>query len=176
MTLLDSSELTLDYQRRIFAFIQNNPGLHLRGIERDLGINIGTLRHHLRYLEKMNLITSMLDNNQKLYYVKGRLGPHDKEISSLLQQKRFRDIILSIILKPGITPSELSQNLHLKASTLSKYMKILEQKKVISHVKVVRKKRFTIIDEKRVMELLLTYKRSYWDTFVDNMLRIYFER
>ncbi len=118
----------------------------------------------------------MTDNNLKTYYVKGKLGALDKEISSLLQQKRFRDIILSIILQPGITPTELSDKLALKSPTLSKYIRILEEKGIIRHEKVVREKRFTVVDEKRVMELLLTYKKSFWDSFVDNMLRIYFER
>jgi len=123
---LDSSKLTLEYQRRIFTFIQSNPGLHLRGIERGLDINMGTLRHHLRFLEKSQLITSTTDGNLKTYYIKGTLGPQDREISSLLQQKRFRDIILTIVLHPEITPSSLSKQLELKSSTLSKYMKVLE--------------------------------------------------
>lgn len=176
MKHLDSSELTLEYQRRIFSFIQSNPGLHLRGIERGLDINIGTLRHHLRFLEKVQLITHTTDGNLKTYYIKGKLGPQDKEISSLLQQKRFRDIILSIVLHPEITPSSLSKQLDLKPSTLSKYIKVLEDKNVIQHEKVVREKHYTVCDEKKIMKLLLTYKKSFWDSFVDNMLRIYFER
>lgn len=169
-------ELSLEYQRKIFNFIQNNPGLHLRRIERDLAINIGTLRHHLRYLEKNHLITSKMDNNLKIYYASGKMGKQDKEISSILQQKRFRDIILTIILKPGITPTNLSEELLLKLPTLSKYLKILEDRDLIIHEKVVREKHYFVRDEGRIMELLLTYKKSFWDSFVDNMLRIYFER
>ena len=168
--------MNLGYQRKIYHFILNNPGVHLRRMSRDLDINIGTLRYHLRYLEKKRIITSKIDNNLKTYYIAGKLGVKDKVISSLLQQKRFRDIILSIILSPGTTPNKISEKLMLKSSTLSKYIRILEDREIIYHEKIVREKRYYVYNEKEIMELLLTYKQSFWDSFVDNMLRIYFEK
>jgi len=39
-----------------------------------------------------------------------------------------------------------------------------------------REKRYCVSDEKSIMELLLTYKKSFWDSLVDNVLEIYFER
>jgi len=137
---------------------------------------MGTLRHHLRYLEKKHLVIGELDSNQKTYFIVGKLGRKDKVISSLLQQKRFRDIILTIILVPDITPKEISERLKLKASTLSKYIRILEDRDIIEHEKVIREKHYRVKNEQDILELLLTYKKSFWDSFVDNMLRIYFER
>ena len=116
------------------------------------------------------------DRNLKIYFVVGKLGIKDRNISPLLQQKRFRDIILIIIINPGLTHSEISNNLSIKPSTLSKYFNVLENRSIISHEKIGREKRYYIIDEKRIMELLLTYKKSFWDSFVDNVLEIYFER
>lgn len=174
--VLLEEDLPLEYHRKIYSFILNNPGIHLRRMERDMDINIGTLRHHLRYLEKKRIIISRKEDNLKTYYVAGKLDVRDKEISSLLQQKRFRDIILMIILEPGIIPSRMSEELDLKSSTLSKYMKILEDRKIIFHEKVVRERHFYVHDEKKILEVLRTYRRSFWDSFVDNMLRIYFER
>ena len=61
-------------------------------------------------------------------------------------------------------------------STASKYINILEDQEILSHEKVGREKMYHIDDEKGVVELLLTYKKSFWDPFVDNVLDIYLQK
>ena len=172
---MKEEDITLVNRRLIYNFLHNNPGCHLRKISRALNINLSTLRHHLNYLENKELIVSKDDRNLKIYFIVGKLGPKDKNISPLLRQKRFRDIILIIIINPGLSHSKISNKLSIKPSTLSKYINILETRKMIYHEKIGREKRYHIIDEKRIIELLLTYKKSFWDSFVDNVLEIYFE-
>ncbi len=43
----------------------------------------------------------------------------------------------------------------------------------MSHEKDGREKKYHINDEKSIVKLLLTYKKSFWDPFVDNVLEIY---
>jgi len=172
---MEEEDVTLEIRRLIYNYILNNPGMHLRKISKELNIPLGTLRYHLSYLEKKELIISKKEKNLKVYFVSGKLSIKDKNIAPLLQQKRFRDIILVIITYPGLTASEISNKLSIKPSTTSKYLNILENRGVINTKKVGREKHYYIIDEKRIMELLLTYKKSFWDLFVDNILEIYFE-
>jgi predicted transcriptional regulator len=169
-------ELNIENQKLIYEFISIHPGSHLRKISRGLDMNLSTLRYHLDYLEKIGVVISKKDKNLKIYYIVGRLGKKDKNIAPLLQQKRFRDIILVIIMNPGLSHSDLSGKLSLKPSTLSKYINILRDRGIVYHKRKGRNRYFYATDEKRVMELILIYKRSYWDAFVDNVLEIYFER
>jgi predicted transcriptional regulator len=173
---MDPDELSIENQKLIFNYISSNPGSHLRKISRALDMHLSTLRYHLDNLEKIGLVISKKEKNLKIYYLVGKLGQKDKNIAPLLQQKRFRDIIIIIIMNPGLTHTELSEKLSLKPSTLSKYINILRDRKIIYHKKKGRNRYFFAVDEKRVLELLLVYKKSYWDTFVDNVLEIYFER
>jgi predicted transcriptional regulator len=173
---MNNPELNIENQKLIYEFISTHPGSHLRKISRALEMHLSTLRYHLDYLEKIGLIVSKKETNLKIYYLVGRLGQKDKNIAPLLQQKRFRDIILIIIMNPGLSHSELSHKLSLKPSTLSKYINILRDRKIIYHKTSGRNRYFYPVDEKRVMELLLVYKKSFWDAFVDNVLEIYFER
>jgi len=169
-------DTVIDNRRLLYAYILNNPGSHLRKISRKLNMKLGTLRYHLDYLEKKEIIVSKKENNLKIYFMNRKLDIKDKNICSLLQQKRFRDIILVIILSPGLNHKQISDKLSINPSTLSKYINVLEDRKIIYHKNIGREKWYYVFDEKRIMELLITYKKSFWDSFVNNILEIYFEK
>ncbi|MEI6102438.1 MAG: winged helix-turn-helix transcriptional regulator [Methanothrix sp.] len=169
-------DVTLENRRLIFDYISENPGVHLRKISRDINIHLSTLRYHLDYLESKGLITSQREDNLKIYFASGKLNPQEKKLTPLLQQKRFRDIILAIIGSHEPTSSEIAEKLLMNPSTTSKYINILEEREVISHKKIGREKRYHIDNEESVVKLLLTYKKSFWDSFVDNVLELYLER
>ena len=86
-----------DNRKDIFDYISNNPGSHLRKIARDLDMCLSTLRYHLVHLEKNGSIVSQKQNNLKIYFISGKLNSEEKALTQLLQQKRFRDIILVLI-------------------------------------------------------------------------------
>ena len=155
----------IDHENRedILAYITNNPGTHLRKISRELGICLSTLRYHLVKLEKSGTIVSQKQSNLKIYFVSGKLKPEERELTQLLQQKRFRDIILVLIDSPGSTFSQIAEKLSMSHSTASKYINILEDRKVLSHEREGRRKRYRINDEKSVIELLKTYKKLMTD-------------
>jgi len=171
----DQNDL-LENSRVIFEYIQKNPGMHLREISRELGMHSSTLRYHLDLLEKKSLIVSKKEKNVKIFFAADMLSSSDKNITPLLQQKRFRDIILLIIISDKITHADIYDKLSMKPSTLSKYMNVLESRGIVKHEKVGREKHYFVEDEKRIMELLITYRKSFWDSFVENVLEIYFER
>ena len=162
----DQNDL-LENARRIYEFIEYNPGMHLREISRGLNIHISTLRYHLNYLEKNELIVSRKEENIRIFFIADKLSSMDKNITSLLQQKQFRDIILLIIISSGLTHSEICDKLSLKPPTLSKYINILETRCIVRHDKFGREKRYYVIEERKVIELLLTYKKTFWDSFVE---------
>ncbi|MCK4614213.1 MAG: winged helix-turn-helix transcriptional regulator [Thermoplasmata archaeon] len=173
---MNAEDITLENRRSLYRYIREHPGLHLRGISRDLDMNIGTLRHHIKFLERNRIVVSKKDGNLKVFFAARKLNADDKRISLLLQQKRLRNIILVIIITPGLTHGEISEKLSIKPSTLSKYVKILHEKKVLYFEKNRNEKRYFVRSEKEIVELLMTYKKSFWDSFVDNMLEIYFEQ
>jgi predicted transcriptional regulator len=166
----------LENRRRIFQHITENPGTHLRRISRDMDMTIGTLRHHLEYLEKHDIVSSMMENNLKVYFNAKNNGSEHRNVAPLLQQKRFRDLLLYVLVHPGVTPTEMAENLELKSSTLSKYNAILEKRGLVRYEKEGRNKRFYLVGEDMILRLLLTYRKSFWDSFVDNVLEIYFEQ
>ncbi len=153
----------VDNRKAVLDYISDNPGSHLRKIARDLDIRLSTLRYHLDYLEKKGSIGCQKQNNLKVYFASGKLKPEEKTLTPLLQQKRFRDIILVLIDSPGLTFTQIVDKLSIGSSTASKYINTLEDKKILFHEKSGREKRYYISDEKSVVELLTTYKQFMAD-------------
>jgi signal transduction histidine kinase/CheY-like chemotaxis protein len=160
----------IDNRKAVLDYISDNPGAHLRKIARDLDIHLSTLRYHLDNLEKKGLIGCQKQNNLKVYFTSGKLKPIEKTLTPLLQQKRFRDIILVLIDYPGLTFTQIVERLAIGTSTASKYINTLEDQKILFHEKSGREKRYYISDEKSVIELLTTYKQFMED--MDYEIRI----
>ena len=64
------TDFPLENHRVIFAFIQRNPGLHMRKISDRLGMHLSTLRYHLDYLEERGFISSSQEKNLKVFFVR----------------------------------------------------------------------------------------------------------
>jgi len=86
--------LKLETRRKIYNTILKYPGLHLRELSRRMNISFGTLRHHIAYLEKNNLIITKADHRYTGYYVSREVSQEDKELFNILRQKIPRKIIL----------------------------------------------------------------------------------
>ncbi len=173
---MSGEEHSLENQRRIFQFILDNPGSHLRGLAERTSIPLSTVRYHIAFLERQQVVISRREGNTKAYFINGKVSREDRRITPLLQQKRFRDIVMLLLMRPGLGNSEITEELGLKPSTLSKYMSIIEDRGVVRSESEGREKRYKVVDERRIVGLLLTYRSSFWDRFVDNALEIYFER
>jgi len=157
------ADVETDKRRVILNYISDNPGTHLRKIARDLDISLGTLRYHLDYLERKGSIACQKQKNLKVYFAHGMLKPEDKMLTPLLQNKNFREIILALVDSPGMTFSQLVEKLLIGPSTASKYLNILEERKVIFHERSGRGKKYYINNPGSVIELLTTYKQFMAD-------------
>lgn len=169
-------EFDLVQHRQLYQYLLEHPGIHLRKIARDTRLNLSTLRYRLDQWEKQGLVVSRKEQNLKVYFVADRLSKAEKATSSLLQQKRFRNILVTLLVKAGSTHTELQKELGLKPSTLTKYMKVVEKEGLVRSERDGRQKRYFIEDEDHLTRLLVSYRRSFWDGFVDSVLEIYFER
>ncbi len=173
---MGEEELSLGNQRSLYRYILANPGAHLRSIAEGTAIPLGTVRYHLDFLEGKGVVVARRDANLKTYFIDGKLPSEDRRITPLLRQKRFRDIVLALIITPGATHSQVCDELDIKPPTLTKYMGLLEERGLVASQREGREKRYTVQDEGRIIRLLLAYRESFWDRYVDSALEIYFER
>ena len=84
-------------QQEVFQFIKQNPGVHLREMQRRLEVSsMGNLEYHIVTLKRLNLILEETEGGYNRYYpVQGRVK--NKKLLALLMQKIPRRIALLIL-------------------------------------------------------------------------------
>lgn len=85
----------------IVGYVEANPGAHLRGLERELGLQHGTLLHHLRVLESQRYLRSARDGMYRRFYTQGQgAEPVPEDLG--------RRVLLFVQQHPGTTNTEVA--------------------------------------------------------------------
>ena len=129
--------LDLKSRRDIYQFISKNPGLYISEISKRMNISRSALRHHLRYLLKLNLILTKVDKKDKRLYACDQIGVKDKELLSLLRQEVPFKIIMYLFLPGFCSKTELSKELNVHPSTIQFHLKKLLDMGVIKPIEVI---------------------------------------
>jgi len=122
--------IDLEIRRKIFNYVQENPGQHLRKIARELKINYHNLRYHLRLLEKNEMIRIKTKDSYSRVYTK-EIGAVDKELLTIIRKKTPRNILLALCCSAAISQKELSKELDLHPTTIEYHLKTLIELEII---------------------------------------------
>jgi predicted transcriptional regulator len=171
--MLKEELLKNDIRRKIFRFLEVNPGLHLRELQRRLALPLTTTEYHLEYMARRNVIYKEKDGRFNRFYTK-LLDEEDKEVFSILRQRRLREIVLVILGKDGAKFRELQEILALPSSTLSYYIKRLMDNAIITKDQIGSETIYRVKDE-RAIKALIIYKPSFIDKLVDQALYAFME-
>ncbi|HEX9909220.1 MAG TPA: BlaI/MecI/CopY family transcriptional regulator [Thermoplasmata archaeon] len=166
----------LETRKRVYDLVVQNPGVHLREIERLSSLPLGVVRYHLERLQREELIFAKEDRYFKRFFPKGKIPSVSTETFSVLRQERLRTIVLHLLNQPGETHSGLMSSMAVPASTLSTYLSILLKKGVIRRERKGRESLYFVADEESVMKVLIVYRPSFLDTLVDHAISLYLER
>ncbi len=133
----------------IRGYIIANPGDNYNSIKRALGLNNGVLAHHLRVLERAELVKSRQDGMYKRFYpatmrIPAENGGEISEIQRILLHK--------IAESPGISQKEIANLLKLSKGVINYHVKVLMAKKLLKIEKRGRKT-FCFTDEKAISSL-----------------------
>lgn len=165
--------LELDVRRRIYNYIAEFPGVHLREIKRSLGISsMGNLEYHLNYLENRGLIVSGRNGQYKRYYVT-RPRVMAKKLLSILRQKIPRQIVIYLLLNPESSHREVHSQFNIAQSTFSFHMKKLVEKGVVSRRREGREVFYSVVNRDEVADVLITYRATFLDKVVDNFAELW---
>ena len=161
-------------RRKIYATIKENPALHLRDLQRIMSIPLTSLRYHLIYMARRNVILAEKTEHYTRYYVKP-LDPEDKKVVSMLRQKKLREIVMIILVSKKAKHQFIADTLKLPPSTLSFYLKYLLENHIIERTKIGYENMYTIKDEDRVEKILIAYQSSFLDKLVDRWTSTWLE-
>jgi len=162
--------LDLDARRKIYEVVKKFAGSHFREIERKSKFPTGTVKYHLSYLVKNELIIEEKDGNNIRYFPK-TFNSENSRLLGFLRQKTIRKIILFILENNNCNHEQVVKAVGVSASTVSWHLKKLEQNNIIGFIKKGRKTFYNIlIDKEEIIKLLITYQESFFDSVVDRVI------
>lgn len=166
---------TSENRKRIFKCIQNDPGVHLRKICKDLELGMGDTQYHLNWLEKSGQIKSRRINLHRHYYSVA-LPEKDEVIIAFLRKETARDILIYLIENPGSTQSDIVNFKHFSAPTISWHMSRLIDSGIIIGKREGKVTRYFIQrDSKVIIDSLKVYYPNIWNKLSDRFAELFLE-
>ncbi len=111
----------------LMQYIADNPGLTARDIARGLGVNLGTIRYHLLILGLNHKIITYNEGRKHVRYFKnsGSYSQDEQLVLSLIRRDGMRKVLKLLADKRRLSNQDLSRDLGMRESAVSRYMKEL---------------------------------------------------
>lgn len=159
--------LELETRRKIHEHITRVPGLHMRALQRELELPLGTVEYNLRQMELAGLIVARNEGRRKAYFPGSDLDRRDRDVLYWLRQKTPCRITVVVLDAPGITFKDLKGEVPVSPSTLSWHLQKLVPAEILRAEAFKRTKRYWVTDPERVRNVLVTYHKTFGDEVVD---------
>lgn len=179
---MDEDVLAVEARRKLYEFVRNNPGFHLREIARALELSITLADYHLRFLEKHELVSASMDGEYKRYYPRSVPGAADerpalsdaqKQILGFLRQRVPLRILAFLMERESASHKEILEKVPVSPSTLSHHLKKMQIAGVLDRVEG-GDRGYRVAEPKAVAHLMTTYELATADQ-VDTFLRVWGE-
>ena len=165
--------LELERRRKIYELIKKHAGCHFRDLQRKSNFPATSLRYHLNFLSKNQLVHEEKRGNN-IHYFPQEIHTGNKILLSLLRKDTIRKIILYLLNNESSTHRDLTHFLRLAPSTVSWHMKILLKQRIVEITQKNEKRIYKLlVDKKVIMHLLITYQESFLDSLVNKAISMW---
>ncbi len=171
--MVEGDPLALSRRRKIFEHISEHPGTYLREMERTLELSVGDLQYHLQQLEKSELISPHDDGKRKGYFVNQDVQFIDRAMLSVLKLKTPRRIVTFLLLNPDSSFKEILAEFTFTKGALSFHLKRLTKAGMLEKSKLENNNIYSIVDEERVSQMLITYSSGIMDEALDSFIDVW---
>ena len=143
---LRSDVLINQNRMKVFNCIVNNPGIPFMEIVRALNMSNFVVKWHLNMLLRFDFVrTQNIDNHEA--YFDSNFKSQDDNLMHFLSRVKYRKIIDYLKFNGGATKHELSKELLMHPTTVSKYIKNLEECGLLSGSKYSNKTLFFLKED-----------------------------
>lgn len=165
--------LDLESRRRLFEYLEANPGTHMRELERALGMSTGMLTYHLDYLERAGLIRVEDAGYRKHYFVAAQFRPDERSVIALLRQPTPRRILIALLTAQSLSFQELLATIGVAKSTLSFHLHKLTTTNLVTVRRQEREHHYAVGEPDRVARLLIAIRESVADDAVERFVALW---
>lgn len=146
----DYSCLNQTTRMQIYTLVKNSPGIHFRGICRELGLPIGVVQYHLGLLTGAGLLSSRRGRRYRRYFESKRFGEIEMKVISLLRHETAGKILAALLERGSILHKDLASKLDVSSQALSWQMNRLKKTGLVDAVNEGLKVRYLLDEENAV--------------------------
>lgn len=165
--------LEIETRKKLYFLVKKLAGSHFRAIQRESGLSVGSVQHHLHYLVKKGMLKESRLHNTVVYFPLD-VTSNDAHILSLLRQEPIRKILLFLTIEKKPSQDTIARFVHSSPSTVSWHLKRLHEQRIITPEKKGRHTHYRLtFDEESLIKLLITYQESFLDSLVDRVVEMW---
>ncbi|MCW4046314.1 MAG: winged helix-turn-helix transcriptional regulator [Candidatus Bathyarchaeota archaeon] len=163
-------------RKKIYDYIQEHPGSHLREIGRNLNLAIGDIQYQLNVLEKTGYVISKRKGIYKLFYPSKIFGERQKDIMGTLSQETPRRILLLLLQKPGASHGEVARFAKVSAPTVTWHMKRLINEGLVEAHREGRSMKYYIgYSASDIEKVMKSYHPMFWERWADRFAEVWLD-
>jgi predicted transcriptional regulator len=167
------SQSQSDAIEKIFRYIHEKPGCHLRQVKEELKLAMGTVQYHLDRLEKSGKIISARRGLYKHYFPVGMLE-NQKDILQVLTQETVRDILMFIVEHGNPSQGEISSRIRISAASVNWHIRRLMLLNLIREDKRGRCRHYRLqADSTTIAAMLKSYYPTIWDVWSNRLAEMF---
>ena len=135
----------------VYDFIVKNPGSTMYEVSRGLGINIGTVRYHAFILGMNHRIVPYKEDGKYIRYFtnSNSYSTEDQFIVSLLRRDAVGKVLGYMATRPTASNADIAKELGIQESIVSRCVKELSEKGIITKAPYGARSAYTIVDSHR---------------------------
>lgn len=137
--------LEVESRKRIFLYIQEHAGSHLREVGRRCGLSLGSALYHLDRLESARLVAVRHDGRYKRYFPVG-LGSREELLVAAVHHTVPRRIVNLLLDQGTATQREFAKHIGVARSTISSNVQALTAAEIIRRERRDRENHYTLVD------------------------------
>ena len=158
--------LELDARRRVYEQVTKYPGLHLSELARSTDLEVNHAKHHLRYLEKHNMVSSQREDGYWRFYPRREgplgaqesIGADDKKILALLRRPLPLHVTLLLLNHQEMNHAQLREKTGAAHGTLHYHLKKMEKDGHLESLKEGRERRYRLREHEKALRLLIEHR------------------
>jgi len=162
-------------RQRIFSYISSHPGTHLRQVCRELGLAMGDVQYHIHRLERNGEVASTRRGFYRFFYPSTLFGERQKDILSVLALDTPRELLLTIVEKPGTRQEELAHAAGVSQPTASWHLKRLTELGIVQKEQRGRSTTYSLAGTSpiEIATFLKNYHPSSWERWSSRLADIF---
>lgn len=164
--------LELETRRTIYNLVLSSPGLHLREIQRQLGMHVNLVEYHLHHLISSELVVSVQQGGYNRFFAAqapgegsdvDRLTGQDKRVLGMMRQPMPLRIMVYLLAAGNAQHKDVCDHLGCAPSTLTYHMKKLVKARIVVQKSAGEGKGYYLADRRGVARLLMLYRPAPFD-------------